>query len=129
MLATALVRQGRLTEALALTEEAERIAAPDDLDAQVKWRQARAAALAAAGDGDHAERHARDAVGLAERTDSVLLHADALGGLADVLAATDATAAAVEPAARAGELYEAKGDIVSARRWQTKLERLTEAEA
>ena len=129
MLAAALVRQGRLTEALALTEEAERIAAPDDLDAQVKWRQARAAALAAAGDGDQAERHARDAVGLAERTDSVLLHADALGGLADVLAATDATAAAVEPAARAGELYEAKGDIVSARRWQAKLERLTEAEA
>ena len=129
MLAAALVPQGHLTEAVALTEEAERIAAPDDLDAQVKWRLARAAASSAAGERAQAERLAREAVALAERTDSVLLHADSLGGLARVLIAAGADTEALEPAACAGELYEAKGDLVSARRWQTTVERLAAAEA
>jgi hypothetical protein len=127
MLAATLVPQGQLTEALALTEEAESIAAPDDIDAQVKWRTSRAAALAASGQRRDAERHARDAVAIAERTDSVLLRADALGRLAEVLIAGGATTEAVEPAAGAGELYEAKGDVVAARRWQATVERLVSA--
>ena len=42
MLAASLVPQGKLTEAIALCEEAETVAAPDDLDGQVKWRLAKA---------------------------------------------------------------------------------------
>ena len=95
----------------------------------MKWREARAAALTAAGDPGEAERHARAAVALAERTDSVVLHADALGGLADVLIAAGEAAAALEPAACAGELYEAKGDLVSARRCQATVERLAGSQA
>ncbi len=129
MMASAVAVQGRLTEAVALTEEAERIAAPDDLDAQVRWRLARATASSAAGERGEAERLAREAVALAERTDSVLLHADSLGGLAGVLIAAGAGTEALEPAACAGELYEAKGDLVSARRWQSTVERLAAAEA
>ena len=100
MMAAAVAAQGRLTEAVALTEEAERIAAPDDLDAQVRWRLARATASSAAGERGEAERLAREAVALAERTDSVLLHADSLGGLAGVLIA----AGAGDRGARAGGL-------------------------
>ena len=90
---------------------------------------ARATASSAAGERGEAERLAREAVALAERTDSVLLHADSLGGLAEVLIAAGAGGEALEPAACAGELYEAKGDLVSARRWQSTVERLAAAEA
>jgi hypothetical protein len=48
----------------------------------------------------------------------VLIHADALAGLAYVLLSAGAGSEAREPAACAGELYEAKGDVDSAARWQ-----------
>jgi tetratricopeptide (TPR) repeat protein len=122
MLAAALVPQGKLVEALALTEQAERIAAPDDLDGQVKWRLARASARVAQGEPADAERLGREAVALAESTDSIVLHADALAGLAYALIAGGAPSESVEPCSCAIELYEAKGDVVSAARWQTVLE-------
>ena len=128
MLAAALVPQGRTTEAIALTEEAERIAAPDDLDGQVKWRLARAAALGEEEEHPEAEGLAREAVALAERTDTVVLHADSLAGLALTLIRAGAGAEAREPGACAGELYEAKGDVVSAARWQRAVEQLAIAE-
>ena len=73
MLAAALAGQGKTTEALALAEEAERIAAPDDLDGQVKWRLARVAIACADGVPAAAEPYAGDAVELAEVTDSIVL--------------------------------------------------------
>ncbi|HEX2129742.1 MAG TPA: hypothetical protein VHF58_11050, partial [Solirubrobacterales bacterium] len=118
MLAAAVAAQGRTTEGIALTEEAERIAALDDLDGQVKWRLARASALCAEGAPEDGVRYAREAVALAESSDTVVLHADALAGLAYSLLATGDGHEAREPAACAGELYEAKGDVVSASRWQ-----------
>ena len=127
MLAAALVPQGDVTEAIALTEEAERLAADDDLDGQVKWRLARACAHTREERHPDAERLARQAVALAERTDTVLLHADALAGLALALIAAGAGAEAREPAACAGELYEAKGDVVSAARWARAVEQLAAA--
>jgi tetratricopeptide (TPR) repeat protein len=122
MLAAALVPQGKIVEAIALTEQAERTAAPDDLDGQVKWRLARAAARMVESDHADAERLAREAVALAERTDSVLLHADALAGLGYGLIAAGAMGEAVEPCNCAIELYADKGDVVSASRWQAVLE-------
>jgi len=122
MLAAALVPQGRLVEAVALTEQAERIAAPDDLDGQVKWRLARSAARVVASDHPNAERLAREAVEFAQRTDSILLHADALAGLGYALVGADAASEAIDPWNAAIELYEAKGDVVSAARWQAALD-------
>ncbi|MGH2955197.1 MAG: ATP-binding protein, partial [Solirubrobacterales bacterium] len=121
MLAAALVPQGRTDEALELTELAERIAAPDDLDGQVKWRLARASALALGGDHAVAERHAREACALASPTDSVLLEADAHAGLGSVLIAGGAAGEASAPIERAADLYEAKGDSVSTARWRATL--------
>jgi tetratricopeptide (TPR) repeat protein len=128
MLAAALAAQGKTAEAIALTEEAERTAAPDDLDGQVKWRLARAAALTTEREAAQAERYAREAVALAEASDTVVLHADALAGLAYVLLAAAAGSEAREPAACAGELYESKGDVVSAARWQRVVAGLVPAE-
>jgi tetratricopeptide (TPR) repeat protein len=49
VLAEALYAQGRLDEARQMTEEAQAAAAPDDIDAQVRWRAARAKVLACGG--------------------------------------------------------------------------------
>ena len=123
MLAASLVPQGKVAEAIALCEEAERLAAPDDLDGQVKWRLAKAAAMTAEGDHGAAERLVREALALAEATDTVVLHADALAALAYTLICAGHPGDAVEPAASATELYELKGDVVSASRWQAALQR------
>jgi tetratricopeptide (TPR) repeat protein len=48
-LAEALYAQGRLDEARQLTGEAQAAAASDDIDAQARWRAARAKVLARAG--------------------------------------------------------------------------------
>jgi hypothetical protein len=48
-LAEALYAQGRLDESRQMTEEAQAAAAPDDIDAQARWRAARAKVLAQVG--------------------------------------------------------------------------------
>jgi tetratricopeptide (TPR) repeat protein len=48
-LAEVLCAQGRLDEAHQLTEQAQAAAAPDDIDAQARWRAVRAMLLARAG--------------------------------------------------------------------------------
>jgi class 3 adenylate cyclase/tetratricopeptide (TPR) repeat protein len=69
MFADALVAQGRFDEALPLTEEAERVAIRDDMDAQVHWRRVRAKILAHRDQIDEAVALATQAVDLARRTD------------------------------------------------------------
>jgi class 3 adenylate cyclase/tetratricopeptide (TPR) repeat protein len=119
MLAATLVAQDRLQDAIAATQRAESISAPDDLDAQVKWRTARASALAARGERPEAERLAREAVDLAAASDTVILHADSLSCLAEVLDAAQAPGEALPLVEQAVELYEAKGDLVSAARYSS----------
>ena len=127
MLAATLVAQDRADEALALTEQAQSLSAPDDLDGQVKWRTVRAAALSDRGEPAEAEHLARSAVEMAAASDTVVLHADALACLGDVLLAADAPNEAVPVIEESITLYEAKGDVVSAARGRTTLERLAEA--
>ena len=124
-LASALAAQGRAAEALELTERTERVAAADDLDAQVKWRVARSQALVAAGDLPQAERFAREAVTASAAADMTILSADAAGALADVLLAAQAPSEAVPVLEDAIRLYGSKGDIVSAARRQATLDALS----
>ena len=116
---------GRVDEALELSERTEEIAATDDLDAQVRWRIARAQALAAANRLADAERFAREAVEVAEPGDTVILHADALSCLGEVLLAARSPSEAVPMLERAVELYEAKGDVVSTAKRRATLDALS----
>jgi class 3 adenylate cyclase len=107
-LARALLLEGRVDDALALTEQAERLAGAD-LKSSMAWRAARAEALAKQGDLGPALDLARDAVALVESTDALLDGAEAHLTLAIVLRATGDEAGAQREGRRAIELYERKG--------------------
>jgi tetratricopeptide (TPR) repeat protein len=125
LLASALVAQGRLDEALELIERTEGTAAPDDVDGQVRWRIARAQAMVTSNQLAEAEQFAREAVAAAEPGDTVVLTADANSALAEVLLAARSPSEAVPVLERALELYEAKGDVMSAARRRATLDALS----
>jgi tetratricopeptide (TPR) repeat protein len=114
ILAEAVLAQGRDEEALELTVQSERAAAAEDLPVQVQWRGPRAKALARRGELKAAERLAREAVSLAERTDFLNLHANALLDLATVLGQDRRPEDAAAAAEAAYALYERKGNLVGA---------------
>jgi predicted ATPase/class 3 adenylate cyclase len=120
-LAHALLEQGKLQEADRAASLSESTAAEDDLASQVSWRSARARILAASGATDDACACALTAAELAQRTDDVNMHADALGDLAEVLLAAGDEAAAVAELERAVALYERKGNLVAATRVRNRL--------
>jgi class 3 adenylate cyclase/tetratricopeptide (TPR) repeat protein len=121
MLAHAVYEQGRYEEAAQFCRASRSAAADDDLPAQVEWRGVAAVLLAQRGQNAEAETLAREAVELVAQTDFLRHHAAALLNLGDVLALggeSQETAAAF----RAGlELYEKKGDTVTAGRARSRL--------
>jgi tetratricopeptide (TPR) repeat protein len=122
LLAGALSAQGRHDEALRLATTAAQAAAPDDRSGQIHWRVARARALAGLGRLDEANPLAREAVRLAETTDFLDVHGDALTTLADVLRAHSRGREADELLRAALELYERKGNVVCVARSRAALE-------
>ncbi len=116
VLAVVVREQGRDDEALALALTAQQAAAPDDVDAQVLWRLARAPLLARRGELDPAETLAREALAWAEKTEVPTLRADAWRELAVVLRVTGQHAQALAAMAQAQEIYGLKGDVVSLER-------------
>jgi tetratricopeptide (TPR) repeat protein len=124
-LAVSLISLGRDEgEALDLTRESESLAGEDDITAQVPWRGARARILARRGETEDAERIAREAVEIVERTDWLNMQGDAQMALADVLRLAGRGDDATESAGRALERYEQKGNIVAAGWARTLLEDL-----
>jgi class 3 adenylate cyclase/tetratricopeptide (TPR) repeat protein len=113
-LAEALYAQGRDEEALALTAVSAEAAGEDDVTSQILWRVTAAKVKARVDGVPEAEKLAREAVMLAEATDCLNLHGDALVALAEVLAAQGRQDEAAPVAMHARRLYEAKGNIVSA---------------
>jgi predicted ATPase/class 3 adenylate cyclase len=124
LLAQALLAQGREEEAARFAELSEGLAAADDLITQVLWRGVRARVLADRGHVAEAERLAREAVALAERSDFINDRADALVDLAIVY--TQAGRLGDARAALAGglRLYERKGNAVAAGRARVDLAEL-----
>jgi DNA-binding SARP family transcriptional activator len=123
MLAQAVLAQGRPEDALRYTRLSEQTSADDDLSSQVQWRSARAKVLARLGRHDEAEELARGAVTLAERTDFLILRADALVDLVDVLRQNGGIRS-TDTIREAIDLYERKGNVVSAARTRTLLHEL-----
>jgi class 3 adenylate cyclase/tetratricopeptide (TPR) repeat protein len=116
LLALALHAQGRDEEAHRYSVVSEESSSPEDLASQVGWREARALVFARRGHVDEARRLAGEAVVLAAETDFLTMHGDALTALAEVLRADDSGEEAADAAAQALDLYEKKGDLVSAGR-------------
>jgi len=122
MLSRVLLLQGRNDEAEKMARTCEQIAATDQLDAQIKWRGIRAIVLARRGEVEQAEKLAREAVSLADRTDQLDSRAEAHGDLAEVLRSADRGGEAVRELKRAIWLYSEKGNEVAERNARRLLE-------
>jgi tetratricopeptide (TPR) repeat protein len=127
LLAEALLAQERDEEAERFAAVTEATASPDDLDAQIRWRNVRSRLLARAGRAEEAETTARTAVELAARTDSIELRGDAELALAEALEAAGRPEDAAAACREAQALYEAKGNVVSAERAREALRGLAGA--
>ena len=114
-LADVLCSQGRYEEAAHMTESLP-AGLTDWFSAHVRWCGARAKALARLGRPDEALALAHGAVALAEPSDELNTHGDALLARADVLAVCGRDEEAARSAGDALRLYERKGNAVMAER-------------
>ena len=114
ILGEAVYQQGRYDEADALSHVSEEIASPDDFDAQYRWRALRAKIHVRNGDVPEAETIAREGVRIVQQSDSPVEQADALLALAAVLRQSGRSDESLPITAQALQLYDAKGDLVSA---------------
>jgi class 3 adenylate cyclase/tetratricopeptide (TPR) repeat protein len=123
MLAQAYYSLDRLAEAEQQAQRADELGSSDDALTQMLWRQTKAKVLARRGEQAEAEQLAREAVAIAEKTDLIDDHGDALADLAEVLILGDRTEA-VSPLEQALDRYERKGNLVKAERTRAKLDSL-----
>jgi class 3 adenylate cyclase/tetratricopeptide (TPR) repeat protein len=114
LVAEALLAQGRPDEAAMLVDECEG-GVGDDVPAQTLCRRTRAKLESARGNHELAIERAREGVKIAAGPDALNMHADALACLAEVLHAAGRAGEAADAARQARELYERKGNVVSAR--------------
>jgi tetratricopeptide (TPR) repeat protein len=121
-LAEALYAQGRDDEALEATRLTESHTAKGDVASEMGWKSVRAKILARRGDLQEAERLAREAVAVAQRTDQLQEAGDCFLALALVLQRAGRGEEAASAAARALATYERKGNLVSAGRARRLME-------
>ncbi|MFL5779127.1 MAG: AAA family ATPase [Chloroflexota bacterium] len=113
MLAGVLVDRGRLEEAEAFAEAARTLGDPDDAEVQILWRAALGRILAIRNEPEAAIVHAQESARLAEATADLLLQADALADLSEVLYRVGRPEEALAARDAAAERYERKGIPVS----------------
>jgi predicted ATPase/class 3 adenylate cyclase len=120
-LALILCALGRFVEADGLADVSEETAAGEDALSRILWRRARAAVLAQQGDLARATTLALEAVALSEPTDALNVKGATLMGLAEVLWLSGRGGGAPPAAERAIELFDQKGNMVSAERARRRL--------
>jgi tetratricopeptide (TPR) repeat protein len=125
LLADALYRQGRVDDALRLSDEALQVAPPDHVLAQAVARRVRAKALARIGRIVEAESLAYEAVALLSSTDILDQQAQAFVDLAEVLSIKGDADEAERVLGTALGLFEAKGNVVAADQVRSRLPALT----
>ena len=128
-LAEALLGQGLDVESEEWTIVAERIAAEDDVHAQMTWRSVRAKVLAHRGEVGQAVPLAEAAAMLAGSTDGLNARAKVESDLGDVLQVAGRASEAARAFTRAAALYERKGNIVGATRVRGGWERASRSPA
>ena len=127
VLAQAVYRQGRYREAEDLTQISEAASHLNDVFAHVTWRPVRAKALARRGQFEEAERLAEEAIAFAAKSDFLNARGDALLDFAELLEIADRSRDGLPMVEQAMELYEQKGNVVSAARARARLELLASA--
>jgi DNA-binding SARP family transcriptional activator len=125
LLARAIGAQGRWDEAKLFIRVCQEASTGEDPSGQVIWKGVLARILAAHGRLAEAGELARAAVALAEQTDLLNDHGDALFELAHVLEATGSTTEAWVAVGEALSLYERKGNLLAAERARQRLQRLS----
>ena len=123
-LAQALCALDRLEEADAWAGRAAELGASDDALTQMLWRQVRAKVLARRGQHAEAERLAREAVAVCEKTDQLDAQGDVYADQAEVLSLAGRPEEAGAALEHALSCYERKGNLVSTQRTQTRLAEL-----
>ena len=116
ILAEALYEQDRLDEAERFTQESESAAGSEDVYSQALIRAVRAKILAREDHPEDGARIAREAVGIAERTDFTFLRVFVLTTLGEVLMSAGRTAEAAAAFTEAEELCGGIGFTVGAER-------------
>ena len=99
---------------------------PSDIDAQYRWRAVRAKVLARRGDYAAAEALAREAVALTAGTDWLNTRAEVHLDLAEVLQLAGRSGEAIAAVDEALRLYEAKENVVAARRARARRDELVD---
>ena len=125
-LADSLCALGRFDEAEQTLALADELSMPDDIDNEILMRRVRGRLLARRGEHERAEKFARDAVAIAEQTDKICDHAEALTDLAEVLELARHSEDATAQLQKALALYKQKGNIVMIERTNARLTELTE---
>jgi class 3 adenylate cyclase/tetratricopeptide (TPR) repeat protein len=123
-LARAIYAQGRFEEAERFTAASEELAATADMASQISWRAVRAKVLARRHEFATAEELARGAVALAKQTDGLNSQGRALMDLAEVLELAGRADEAKPILEQALDLFEQKGNVVSARKARAVLNEL-----
>jgi class 3 adenylate cyclase/tetratricopeptide (TPR) repeat protein len=124
LLARALYLLHRFEEADECTRRSEEAAPTDDVASAILWRSIRAKISARSGGKDEARFLAREALAISDGIDFINDRADALADAAEVHEVTGAGKEAVPLLERAIEFYRQKGNLVSQRRAQARLERV-----
>ncbi len=115
-LAETLYVLGQFDEADEWTRVAEGHAAPDDNSAQLLWRSVRAKTAAQQGEFEVSDRLMREAVWISDASDGLNRCAKAQRDLGEVLLMAGRPTDAASAFERAIELFEQKGNVVSAAR-------------
>ena len=121
LLAQAMYAQGRYAEAEKLAVEASEAARPNDVHVQTLWRTVRAKALVRRGTPE-AEELAREAIAFIEQSDFLIVHAEALMDLAEILLLAGRLLEAAGSLEESVRLYEQKGNVLVAARARASLD-------
>jgi DNA-binding SARP family transcriptional activator len=122
-LSRAFADQGKHHEAMAATNLSEEASSPNDVASISLWRCARARVLADGGDLEEAERLARAGVACANGSDLLNLRGETHLDLAKVLDAAGRTTEATKEIEVALQLFERRGNTLSAKRVTAELRR------
>jgi tetratricopeptide (TPR) repeat protein len=120
-LGEALYRLDRKAEAEHFADLSLELTSTDDIASQARGRAVKAKLLAAKGDYEAAYHLAREAVGLSDDTDDLVMRGQALMALAEVLRLGGRDADAIPVLRQAVEVSERKGNVVTAQEARARL--------